>query len=54
MSKLKNLAKVDGDDQLAASQISLIDMLLDHAHEEAIPLVEWALTPIGHSSPSDA
>ncbi len=39
---------MDGEDQPAASQISEMDTLLDHAQEEEMPLVEWALTPMGH------
>lgn len=39
---------VNGKDQMAAAQISPIETLLDQAQEEDIPLVEWALTPIGH------
>ncbi len=39
---------MDGEDQPAALQISEIDSPLDHAQEEAMPLVEWALTPMGH------
>ncbi len=42
---------MDGKDQSAASQMSEIDTLLDHAQEEAMPLVEWALTPVGHCNP---
>lgn len=45
MPKLKNLIKVDGDDQQAAVQISPMENPLDQAQEEAIPLVKWALTP---------
>ncbi len=43
--------KVDGEDQPAAAQISPIETPLDQAQEEAIPLVEWALTPIDTESP---
>ncbi len=39
---------MDGEDQPAASQMSEMDIPLDHAQEEAMPLVEWALTPLGH------
>jgi len=42
---------VDGEAQPAAIQISCKDILLDHAHDEGMPLVECALTPKGHSSP---
>ncbi len=38
----------------AAAHISPIETLLDHAQEEDIPLVEWALTPIGHCEPTEA
>lgn len=51
MSMLLNLTKVDGDDQLAASQISKTP--LDQAHEESILLVEWALTRMGKSEPTE-
>ncbi len=36
---------MDGEAQPAASHISEMDTQLDHAQEEAMPLVEWALTP---------
>ncbi len=36
------------EDQPGASQISEMDTSLDHVQEEAMPLVEWALTPMGH------
>ncbi len=42
---------MDGEDQPAASQMSEMDNPLDHAQEEAMPQVEWALTPMGHCSP---
>ncbi len=38
-------------DQPAASQISDMDTPLDQ--EEAMPLVEWALTPMGHRDPTE-
>lgn len=44
--------KVDSKDQPAAAQISPVETLLDQTQEEAIPLVEWALTPIGHFQPT--
>ncbi len=44
---------MDGEDQPAASQISEMDTPLDHAQEEAMPLVEWALTPMGHCKPKE-
>ncbi len=44
---------MDGEDQPAASQISEMDIPLDHAQEEAMPLVEWALTPMGHCKPKE-
>ncbi len=44
---------MDGEDQPAASQMSEMDTLLDHAQEEAMPLVEWALTPMGHCDPTE-
>ncbi len=43
---------MDGKDQPAASQMSDMDTPLDHAQEEAMPLVEWALTPMGHHDPT--
>ncbi|XP_067236751.1 uncharacterized protein [Chanodichthys erythropterus] len=48
-----NLTKVDGEDQPAASQMSLIETPLDQAHDEAMPLVVWALTPIGQVAPAE-
>ncbi len=30
-----------------------MDTPLDHAQEEAMPLVEWAMTPMGHSKPKE-
>ncbi len=44
---------MDGEDQPAASQMSEMDTPLDHAQEEAMPLVEWALTPMGHCNPEE-
>ncbi len=44
---------MDGEDQPAASQISEMDTPLDHAQEEAIPLMEWALTPKVHCKPKE-
>ncbi len=44
---------MDGKDQPAASQISEMDTLLNNAQEEAMPLVEWALTPMGHCKPKE-
>ncbi len=44
---------MDGEDQPAASQISEMATSLDHAQEEAMPLVEWALTPMGHGKPNE-
>ncbi len=44
---------MDGEDQLAASQMSEMDTALDHAQEEAMPLVEWALTPMEHCYPKE-
>ncbi len=48
----KNSGLQDGEiqagDQPAASQMSEMDTLLDHAQEEAMPLVEWVLTTMGH------
>ncbi len=44
---------MDGEDQPAASQIPDMDTPLDNAQEEAMPLVEWALTPMGHRDPTE-
>ncbi len=44
---------MDGKDQPATSQMSEMDTPLNHAQEEAMPLVEWALTPIGHCNPEE-
>ncbi len=30
-----------------------MDTPLDHAQEEAMSLVEWALTPMGHCKPKE-
>ncbi len=42
---------MDGKEQPATSQISEMDTPLDHVQEEAMPLMEWALTPIGQEVP---
>ncbi len=44
---------MDGEDQPAASQMSERDTPVDHAQEEAMSLVEWALTPMGHCNPKE-
>ncbi len=44
---------MDGEDQPAASQMSEMDTTLDHAQEEALPPVEWTLTPMGHCNPKE-
>ncbi len=44
---------MDGEAQLAAAHISAMDTPLDHAQDEAMPLVEWALTPMGHCWPKE-
>ncbi len=44
---------MDGVAQPAAVQISVMDTPLDHAHDEAMPLVEWARTPMGHCRPKE-
>ncbi len=44
---------MDGEAQPAASHISEMGTPLDHAQEEAMPLEEWALTPIGHCKPME-
>ncbi len=33
--------------------MSDMDTPLDHAQEEAMPLVEWALNPMGHRDPTE-
>ncbi len=33
--------------------MSEMDTLLDHAQDEAMPLVEGALTPMGHCNPEE-
>ncbi len=49
----KTLQMWKGKDQPAPSQMSEMDTPLDHAKEEAMPLMEWALTPIGHYNPEE-
>ncbi len=44
---------MEGEAQPAAAQISVIDTPLDHAHNETMPLVEWARSPMGHCRPKD-
>ncbi len=44
---------MDSEDQPAASQISEMDSPLNHAQKQAMPLVEWALTPMGHCKPKE-
>ncbi len=44
---------MDGEDQPAASQMSEMDTPLDHVQEEAMPLVEWVLTLMGHCTPKE-
>ncbi len=44
---------MDGEDQPATSQMSEMDTLLNRAQEEAMPLVDWALTPMGHYNPKE-
>ncbi len=39
---------MDGEAQPAAAHISAMDTPLDHAQDEAMPLVEWGLNPMGH------
>ncbi len=39
--------------QPAAAHISAMDTPLDHAQDEAMPLVVWALTLMGHSWPKE-
>ncbi len=39
---------MDGEAQPAAAHISAMDTQLDHTQDEAMSLVEWALTPMGH------
>ncbi len=44
---------MDGEAQSAAAHISAMDIPLDHAKDEVMPLVEWALTPMGHCWPKE-
>ncbi len=44
---------MDGEAQSATSQISKMDTPLDHAQEGAMPLVEWALTPMRDCNPKE-
>ncbi len=44
---------MDGVAQPSAAQISVIDTPLDHAHDEVMPLVEWARTPMRHCRPKE-
>ncbi len=44
---------MDGEAQLAATYISAMDTPLDHTQDEAMPLVKWALIPMGHSWPKE-
>ncbi len=44
---------MDGENQPATAHISVMDTLLDHAQDEEMPLVEWALTPMGHCWPKE-
>ncbi len=44
---------MDGEAQLAGAHISAMDTPLDHAQDEAMPLVELALTPMGHCWPKE-
>ncbi len=44
---------MDGEYQPATSHISVMDTPLDHAQDEAMPLVEWALTPMGYCWPKE-
>ncbi len=44
---------MDCEDQPAASQMSEMDTSLDHAQEEVMTLVDWALTPMGHCNPKE-
>ncbi len=44
---------MDGKALPAVAHISAMDTPLDHAQDEAMPLVEWALTPMGHFWPKE-
>ncbi len=44
---------MDGEAQPAAAHISAMDTTLDHAQDEAMPQVEWALTPMELSWPKE-
>lgn len=45
--------KVDGEDKQAVAQISVIETPLDYTQEEAILLVNWAITPNRHYKSTD-
>ncbi len=40
-----------GDILVVKPQMSKMDTPLDHAQEQAMTLVEWALAPMGHCNP---
>ncbi len=44
---------MDGEDQPTTTHISAMDTPLDHTQDEAMPLVEWALTLMGHCWPKE-
>ncbi len=44
---------MDDEAQPATARVSAKDTPLDHTQDEAMPLVDWALTPMGHSWPKE-
>lgn len=50
----RNTYTINGEDQPATAQMSPMDTPLDHAQDVAMPLVECALTPMGHCRPIEA
>ncbi len=44
---------MNGEGQPAAAHISAMDTPLHHAPNDAMPLVEWALAPMGHCWPKE-
>ncbi len=44
---------MDSEAQPAATHISAMDTPLDHAQDEAMSLVKWAITPMGNCWPKE-
>ncbi len=44
---------MDSEAQPTTAHISAMDTPLDHIQDEAMPLVEWAFTPMGHCWPKE-